>query len=281
MYRRATRQRIALAALLALTATIVTLDFKENPGGPIRRAQHVAVSVVAPLQDGLARVFRPIGDFLSTLGEIPSIRKENAQLSAEVDRLKAVQRRVPEIVRENDRLLDLIQEKDWQHGRTLGAFVIGLGPSNEEWTAFLDKGSSQGIKKDMAVTSAEGLVGRVVLEGDSYSKVLLLVDPQHAVGARLTGSGETGVLQGRGQEDLRLDFIDADTKITIGETVVTSGYDKGIYPMGIPLGRVTRVQKARDGLSQSAYVRPFVDFSKLDAVLVLLESGPKTGQGEG
>jgi rod shape-determining protein MreC len=281
MYRRATRQRIALAALLALTATIVTLDFKENPGGPIRRAQHVAVSVVAPLQDGLARVFRPVGNFLSTLGEIPSIRKENAQLNSEIDRLKAVQRRVPEIVRENDRLRDLLAEKDWRHGKTLGAFVIGLGPSNEEWTAFLDKGSSQGVDNDMAVTSAEGLVGRVILEGEGYSKVLLLVDPQHAVGARLTGSGETGVIQGRGQEDLRCDFIDADTKISIGETVVTSGYDKGIYPMGIPIGRVTRVQKSRDGLSQTAFVRPFVDFSKLDAVLVLLDSGPKTGQGAG
>ncbi|MCA1839742.1 MAG: rod shape-determining protein MreC [Actinomycetota bacterium] len=279
MYRRATKQRIALAALLALTATIVTLDFKQNPGGPIRRAQHAAVSIVAPLQDGLARVFRPVGKFLSTLGQIPSISKENARLNAEIDNLKEVQRRVPEIVRENDRLLELLKEKDWQKGRSTGAFIIGVGPSNEEWTAFLDKGSSNEVANDMAVVSSEGLVGRVVLEGADYSKVLLLIDPQHAVGARLTNSGETGVIQGRGQEDLRFEFLDPETKISLGETVVTSGYDKGIYPAGIPIGRVTSVQKSKDGLSQTAFVRPFVDFSRLDAVLVLLDSGPKVPRG--
>ncbi len=126
----------------------------------------------------------------------------------------------------------------------------------------------------MAVVSAEGLVGRVVLAAENYSQVLLVLDPEHAVGSRLSGSGQTGVLEGRGEEDLRFDFIDPDVKIETGETVVTSGYDKGIYPAGIPIGRVTRSRRAASGLQQIAFVRPFVDFGKLDHVLVLLESGP-------
>ena len=73
MYRKSTKQRIPLAALLAATATVVTLDFRENPGGPIRRVQDFAVSVVAPLQDGIGRVLRPVGDFLSSLGEIGNL----------------------------------------------------------------------------------------------------------------------------------------------------------------------------------------------------------------
>ena len=279
MYRRNTKQRVALAALLAATATIVTLDFRQNPGGPIRRIQDLAVSVVAPLQDGLSRVFRPVGDFLSGLSQIGDLRKDNARLERELDELRAEQRRVPEILRENERLNELLKQKDWTKGPSLGARVIGVGPSNQEWTAFLDKGSSDGLKEGMAVVSSEGLVGRIVLVDNSYSKVLMVIDPQHTVGARLTNSSETGMISGRSGSDLRFDLIDLTTKVEQGETVVTSGYDKGIYPPGIPIGRVSTVSKARHGLSQTASVKPFVDFTRLDSVLVLLDSGPLTGQG--
>lgn len=274
IYRRSTRQRVALAALVAASATVITLDFRQNPGGPVRRAQEAAISIVAPLQDGIARAFRPVAEFLGGVSELPKLRSENVELRAEIRKLEAAQRRFPEVTREHERLLALLQEKDWTKGKTLGARVIGRGPSNHEWTAYIDRGKADGIAQNMAVVSTEGLVGRVVLEGGRYSKVLMVIDPQHAVGARLTGSGETGVLTGRSQQPLRFDLIDPETGVEAGETVVTSGYDRGIYPPGIPIGRVTGVSMAPDGLSKTAYVRPFVDFSRLDLVLVLLESGP-------
>lgn len=274
MYRKSTRQRLALAALLAATATVVTLDFRENPGGPVRRVQNFAVSVVAPLQDGVARAFRPVGEFLNGLSQIGDLRAENARLKGELDRVEVDQRRFPELLRENQDLRELIKQRDWTKGPQIGARVIGVGPSNHEWTAFLDKGMNDGLREDMAVVSSEGLVGRLVLVGGSYSKVLLMIDPEHSVGARLTGSGETGVLSGKSEEDLLLEFIDTDTPVEAGETVVTSGYDKGIYPPGIPLGRVSSVRASRDRLAKSATVKPFVDFSKLDNVLILLSSGP-------
>lgn len=273
MYRRSNRQRLALAALLAATATLVTLDFREGSGGPLRRVQDVAMSVVAPLQSGVGDVFRPVGDTFSTLSRLGSLKRENAQLRTEVKALQGQQTRFPELIRENRRLKALTEQKDWVQGRTLGAQVIGVGPSNQEWTVFLNKGSSEGLKEDMAVVSSEGLVGKIVLAGESYSKVLLAIDPQHSAGARLTGSGETGVVSGKSDEDLTFELIDPATKITKGETVVTSGYDRGIYPPGIPIGRVTGYWTAQDGLTKSASVRPFVKFSRLDTVLVLLDSG--------
>lgn len=260
-------------ALLAATATVVTLDFRENPGGPIRRIQEVAVSVVAPLQDGLARVFRPVGDFLNALGELPRLRREVESLRAERELLEEQQRRIPEIVRENERLRALIAEKDWAAGRKLGARVIGEGPSNQESSRFLDKGRDDGMREGMAVVSSEGLVGRIVFVAPNYSKVLLVIDPQHSVGARLTGSGETGVMTGGAKQDLRFDFIDPETDVKSGETVVTSGYNCGIYPAGIPVGSVTKVAKSRDGLTKTAHVRPFVPYGRLDLVLILLDSG--------
>lgn len=260
-------------ALLAATATVVTLDFRQNPGGPIRRIQEVAVSVVAPLQDGIARVFRPVGDFLNVLGELPRLQREVERLRAERELLEEQQRRIPEIVRENERLRELIAERDWSQGRKLGARVIGEGPSNQESSRFLDKGRDDGISEGMAVVSSEGLVGRVVFVAPNYSKVLLVIDPQHSVGARLTGSGETGVMSGRAAQDLRFDFIDPETNVNKGETVVTSGYNCGIYPPGIPIGSVGKVVKSKDGLTKTAYVRPFVPYGRLDFVVVLLDSG--------
>lgn len=274
MYRKSSSHRLALAVLLAATATVVTLDFRENSGGPIERLQDAAISIVAPLQSGIGSVFRPIGNFFDGIRNIGDLREDNARLTKEVESLEAQQRRFPEIVRENERLRGLTSHKDWAAGPTTGARVIGVGPSNHEWTAFLDKGSAAGLKKDMAVVSAEGLVGRLILVGDSYSKILMVIDPQHSVGARLTGSGETGAVSGKSEQDLQFDLIDPATPIKKGETVVTSGYDKGIYPAGIPIGRVTSYRKARDGLTSSASVRPFVKFSRLDDVLILMDSGP-------
>lgn len=273
MYRRSNRQRLALAALLAATATLVTLDFREGEGGPLRRVQDVAIAVVAPLQSGVGEVFGPVGDFFSTLSRLGSLKEENARLLGEIKALQGQQTRFPEVLRENRRLKALTDQKDWVQGRTLGAKVIGVGPSNQEWTVFLDKGSAHGLKEDMAVVSSEGLVGRVILAGESYSKVLLAIDPQHSAGARLTGSGETGVVSGRSDQDLKFDLIDPATRLQKGETVVTSGYDRGIYPSGIPIGRVTGSRIAQDGLTKSASVRPFVKFSRLDSVLVLMDSG--------
>jgi rod shape-determining protein MreC len=276
MYRKSTRHRLALAALLAATATVVTLDFRENSGGPLNRAQEMAISIVAPLQDGIGQVFGPAGDFLSDLGNIGNLKEDNARLETEIERLTAQQRRVPEIMLENERLKELVgvKDQDWAKGRTLAARVIGDGPSNYEWTAFINKGSADGIKENMAVVSAQGLVGRTFFVAEKYSKVLLLIDPQHSVGARLTSSGETGVSAGRGLEDLRMDLISPDVEIKDGETVVTSGFDKGIYPGGIPIGRVTEVQRNSDGLTKSARVEPVVNTTALTTLLVLMDSGP-------
>jgi rod shape-determining protein MreC len=274
MYRKSTRHRLVLAALLAATATVVTLDFRENPGGPIKRVQDLAVTVIAPLQDGMGQVFQPIGDFLSNVSRIGGLRKENAQLKSEVKELQSQQGRIPEILRENAELRGLANIKDWATGRFMAARVIGQGPSNSEWTAFLDKGTAEGLKVGMAVVTDQGLVGRTLIVAEHYSKVLLLIDPQHSVGSRLTGTGETGVISGRAQQDLLMEFIDPKTPIKDGETVVTSGYDRGVYPAGIPIGRVTRVHKASDGLTKNAEVKPLVDFTRLSTVAVLLESGP-------
>jgi rod shape-determining protein MreC len=273
-YRSHTRQRIALAALVAACVMVVTLDFRQNEGGPIRRLQNAAVAIVAPLQQGVSKAFRGAGNVVSGISEIGSLRRDKARLEAELEKARAAQTDFPEVRRQRDRLMELMKDQPWDKGRSAVAQVIGLGLSNRERTIWIDKGQPSGVAVGMAVVAAEGLVGRVVLVSGDHAKVMLLVDPRHSVGSRLTNSGETGVITGRGQDNPRMELLDPTVEVSHGEEVVTSGYDKGIYPPGIPIGRIDKAQEARDGLTQSATVEPFVAFSRLDFVRVLLDSGP-------
>jgi rod shape-determining protein MreC len=267
-YRRSVRPWVVLGALLAASVTVVTLDFRLSSGGPIRRTQDGVISVAGSIQDGFARALEP-ARVLTALGRLSSLRTENARLRDRVSELEAEGRRFPEVLRENRRLLALVGARDWGAGSRVGARVIGADLSNHEWSVLIDRGREDGVADGMAVVSPEGLVGRVVLAAGAYAKVLLLVDPQHSVGARLTATGETGVLGGGGSGDLRLNLVDAEAPVEVGEIIVTSGYDRGLYPPGVPIGRVTQVRPGPDGLSKLARARPFVDFSRLDLVEVL------------
>lgn len=278
-YQRS-RSRVVLAALLAASVTVVTLDFREGSGGPLRRVQDEVLTVLAPLQSGVNRALAPVGRLLDDIGNIPHLVSQNNKLKRQVESLRAQENQVPEMQRELTQAQALLQEQPWTAGRRLGASVISKGPSNAEWTVFLDKGSDAGVAVGMAVVAEAGLVGRVSTVSSSTSKVLLAIDPQHSVGARLTSSGDTGVLTGKGQGDLAFDLIGVTTTVVPGDPVVTSGYDGGIYPPGIPIGRVVSSLRSPDGLAQSASVAPYVDFNKLSLVLVLLDSRPAKLPGQ-
>ncbi len=269
-----------LAALLAASVTVVTLDFRQGSGGPLRKVQDQVLSVLAPLQSGVSHALSPVGQVFRSIGSIPHLQSENTRLKRQLSALQAQQNQVPDMQRQLAQALALLQEQPWTAGHKVGANVIMEGPSNAEWTVFLDKGVSSGVQVGMAVLAESGLVGRVTSVESSSSKVLLAIDPQHHVGARLTSSGDTGVLSGNGQADLAFDLIGVTTTVAPGETVVTSGYDGGIYPPGIPIGRVKTVRRSPDGLNQSASVQPFVDFNKLQLVLILLDTRPAKLPGQ-
>ncbi|MGH2688319.1 MAG: rod shape-determining protein MreC, partial [Actinomycetota bacterium] len=163
MYRSQTRQRLALAALVAACATVITLDFRQNEGGPVRRLQNGAASIVAPLQEGISKAFRGVGDVFSGIAEIGTLRDDNTRLEAELEELRAAQTDFPEVRSERDRLLELTGNKPWNEGRHVLAAVTAQGPPSRERTIWIDKGSGAEVAEGMAVVAPEGLVGRVVL----------------------------------------------------------------------------------------------------------------------
>lgn len=147
------------------------------------------------------------------------------------------------------------------------ANVIMLDTAGRFKSIILDRGSDDGIEVNDPVVNAGGLVGRVVLTTKDLSKVQLVIDQNSAVGCLLERSRRQGVLRGEGSGALRLDYIPSLTDVGTGDVVQTAGID-GIYPKGIPIGKVTRVEEGKD-LFKSVRVTPTVDFMSLEAVIVL------------
>ena len=276
MYRRSGRGRLLLLVFIALSIVVITLDFRQNEGGPLQRAKDISVTIVAPIQRGLTAVFRPVGDFFGSIGELGGLRSQNQRLEAQleaaqsqIDRAEALEEDFAALARLN------ALDEPWTAMDKVAASVFAYSPSNYRWARSIDKGRAEGIKPDMAVVNSEGLVGKIVRPiTDHSATVLLLIDPRGAAGARISSRRDTGKIQGNGEsEGLSLELIGSNSEVAVNDLVITSGYDGGIFPPGIPIGLVEEVIGDIRAPDQTIVVQPFVNFTELDFVYVLLESG--------
>ncbi|MGH2652605.1 MAG: rod shape-determining protein MreC, partial [Actinomycetota bacterium] len=236
IFDRTRRARLLVLVLMTAALVLVTIDFRTRGEGPLDAVGRGIMAVVGPLQDGLSKAVRPIGDFFAGFTQVGSLKEQVRALEEQNAQLRQRERQVTDIARENEELRKLLGLSQRLSLRTVTVRVTGVGPSNFEHTVFVDRGSVEGIRKDMAVISGAGLVGRVTSVGPHSARVLLLIDPASAVAARLASNGETGVVEGTSGDDLRFDLFDTETPISVGDEVVTSGYSGGVYPAGIPIG---------------------------------------------
>lgn len=282
MYRPKRRGRLVLLVFLALSILIITLDFRGGSGGPLERAKEVTEAIVAPIQRGLTAVTRPIGNFFSSIADLADLRDENKRLEAEVNELRAEVNEARDLSGENEELratLDL--DESWASMDRVTAQVIADAPGNYRWAIVIDSGSSDGIKKDMAVITPQGLVGKVLSADTNQSTILLLIDPSLGVGATTEERRLTGIVSGNGEgEDLSLEFVSKDQTVSVGDRVFTSNYNEGVFPPGIPLGFISQIGGDQRDAALDIDVNPYVDFSKLNFVQVLLETGDKVQVGD-
>lgn len=195
-----------------------------------------------------------------------------------VERVKTLERdliEMEELAKENQRLRDLIKFKSEVPGKAIAARVVARDLAPWRRTIVIDKGSTHGVTKRMAVVSAEGLVGRVVEVAPFNSRVILLLDPESRVSTLFQESRDSGIAEGDGSSFLRVTHIDRESQVQVGERVISSGLGK-VYPKGIPVGRVEMVGTEKEGLELFATVRPYVNFWKLEEVLCVALSALDT-----
>lgn len=274
MWRRTARDRLFIAFLLLATVTVLTLDFRT---GVLDGVASATTQIFDVFQQGVRGFVRPFESVVSSISDITGLRNENEKLREENLKLRRQAETYAAVARENARINQLLQLESGAGVQAVHARVIGASLSGLERSASINKGRSAGITDEKAVLAPEGLVGRTVWAGSNSAKVLLLTDAQSAVGVRIGASGETGLARGTGGRNLELQLVSRAAldqgAVKPGDEVLTSGYQGGIYPSGLPVGRVEDVHLAARGTSYTITVRPYVRFSQLDIVSVAVSTG--------
>jgi rod shape-determining protein MreC len=286
--------RRVLGLLILASLTVMTLDAKTGDASPLDAVRSAVGNVVGPIETGTDAVARPFTDLQGFVKTNRSLRADVADLEAENSRLRSAAASEP-VDRNRLAELDGLTKTVSETGYSLvAARVVAMGPLQSfSRTVTIDAGTSSGVRKDMTVLNNDGLVGRVVRATRTTATVLLIVDTDSVVGGRLGSNLEIGFLRGRGSvgDDgtLALDLVDNAVTPSKDDVVVTWGSPSGVpYVAGIPIGRVESVISSPRQSSRLAVIKPFVNFSALDVVGVVvpkgthgdrpvLTSGPKAG----
>jgi rod shape-determining protein MreC len=271
VYRRSRRSRFFLVLLALTSVTVLTLDYRGGGNGALESVRQTARDAFAPVQSAADWVVSPVAGFFGSIGDFGDLRSENARLRRELDAARADAIRGADADRERQGLLQL-QGLDYAGGLdSVPARVVSTAPTNFQLTITIDRGTDSRLDVGMPVVTAAGLVGRITEVSKVRSTILLITDPQSNVGVRLANSGEQGVARGGGTGNLLpLDLITTEVPVDVGEPVVTSGLERGLFPPQIPVGRVRNVTAPPSALQKEILLEPSVDLQRLEFVRVLL-----------
>lgn len=275
---RDTREsRLLLVLLIAVAFALITVDIRGGEDSPVDGARQAAATVFGPIENGVSSAVDPVGNAVSAIRDsgtkhdrLARLEQENAALKAKLGSDDRNASRLKQL----DKMMRIAGEG--QYG-IKGAEVIAIGAAQGfSWTITIDVGASDGIKRDMTVLNGDGLVGRVTTVGPNTSTVLLANDPDFTVGTRMEGSDELGFASGQGDRPLRVELLNGKADVKKGDRLVTFGSeaDKPFVP-GVPVGVVSRVDPSEGGLTRTIYVTPYVGFTKLDIVGVVVEAPKK------
>jgi rod shape-determining protein MreC len=274
------RTRLLLTLLLLTAFTLITLDYRSG-GSPFSFLRSGASAIFGPLERAATAIARPVGNAVSSLGHlgrdqarIKKLQDENARLNEQLRLGQLDKNRLDEF----NRMYRLSQQGQM---KTVAARVVALGGGlGFEWTAAIDVGSRDGITKRMTVINGDGLVGRVESVGPTTSTVLLAIDNEFKVFTRLAPGLETGYVTGAGANQMTLSLLSQTAAVRAGQTLVTVGPALGsVFVPEVPVGTVVRVNRTPGALTRSAVVRPFVDFTGLDIVGVVIKAPPRLPRG--
>ncbi|MEV3906415.1 MULTISPECIES: rod shape-determining protein MreC [Streptomyces] len=275
---RDTREsRLLLVLLIAVAFALITVDIRGGEDSPVDGARQAAAAVFGPIEDSVSTAVNPVGNAVSAIrdsGErhdrLAELEKENSALKAKLGSDDRNSSRLKQL----DKMLKTAGEG--QYG-IKGAEVIAIGAAQGfSWTITVDVGANDGIQRDMTVLNGDGLVGRVTTVGPNTATVLLANDPDFTVGTRMEATDELGFASGQGDRPLRVELLNGKADVKKGDRLVTFGSqaDKPFVP-GVPVGVVSRVDPSGGDLTRTLYVTPYVSFTKLDMVGVVVQAPKK------
>jgi len=256
------KKRLLLFLFIILSLGLMTYQGKNEHLMPLRFLNNTLIhfhSIVNSVRDTATSPFKKM--FIR--------EEENTKLKAELRRLLEEQQKYQETLLENRRLKELLSLKEREHGYVTTARVIARGTDQWSSTFILDKGYPDGVRKDMTAVTPKGLVGKIIGVSTSSSSLLLLTDLNFSVAVRLQESRREEILSGTGLRKCQLKYVPHDEEVKVGVAVITSGLDS-LFPQGVPVGYVSKVEKKGTGLFQNIEVTPFQDNAEVDEVAIII-----------
>jgi rod shape-determining protein MreC len=265
--------KIRAIVLLGTVAVVCLLLLTLQMRGYTAVATDALAVVTTPIQSTLARINRSAVGVWSTYRDWKNVRAENRRLRDEAQQLRVEALQVTETIEENRRLRRLLALKAAMPLETLSGEIIA-----REWGGWVrsltvNRGRSDHVSRMTAVIAPDGLIGRVVDVRPGASVVQVLIDPASTVGAHAVRSRTAGIVEGEPRGTMRFKYMARDgSGLEVGDLVVTSG-SGGLFPRGIPIGRVRAIDDRGSALFHYAQLAPAVDFARIDEVLLIVGEG--------
>jgi rod shape-determining protein MreC len=262
------RHRALFVLAVVLLAQLLLLSVQITRNNDVRLIRVWAVAVCDPFE----RSLRGISDISThtwrTYGGLLHAEQENQGLHEQLVSAENQIRELSEQASESQRLRALLEFKNQIPYQTVAAEVIASSPGENSNAIFIGKGTDAGLTPDLPVITPDGVVGKTIAVFSSSSQVLLITDPSSGVGVLLDQTRIQGILKGDSQSKCLIRYIMNEESISSGENILTSGLDQ-IYPKGLRVGTITRTSAGN--IYKSIEVKPAVDLSRLETVLVILK----------
>jgi rod shape-determining protein MreC len=266
MFSRKTVMIVGIIILVTLSVLILSLSSRRPY--PAYGPGRFAIALVAPFQKMIVGTTRFFHDIWSHYFFLISVVEENEQLRKELWQAKSLKNRCREALLANERLSRLLSVAQEAPQSMIAAQVVGKDPSPWFQTVLVDKGLSDGIQKGWPVINHQGIVGMVIEVTGHYAKVMLITDPNSSVDAVVQESRARGIIKGGTIGYCLLEYVLRKHNVVVGDRVVSSGMD-GVFPKGLPVGKVATIVKRQAGIFQEVTITPYVDFERLEEVLIV------------
>lgn len=270
MKRRKRGSRLAYLVILALALSVAlsSIYLREGDRGVLHKIKNkVTDSLSAPLTF-LKSNYRSFSGWLTSIAKATELKKENEKLKEELRTARRLILEAEAIKRENEELREMLGVVKAQRERVVVAEVIAVNQELSGKFYLINKGKKYGVDVNQAVLTADGVFGKVYSAGNDSAVVIPINHPLSAVSARISETGELGILEGSVKGNLYLKLIPKESRVSIGMIVVTSGFG-GVYPKNLLIGTIKKVKEDPNRLDLEIEVGPACDFNSVDFVIVI------------
>jgi len=264
------RERRALLFLIAVVASLFVIMAVQVRQGAAAGSETFLLRLTSPLVRAASTVTGGVTGLWDRYVNLRHTRSRNAALEEKVTQLELEMQKLEEARLQNERLRALLDLKEGMALSSVAASVIANNYRGLSHTILVDRGSASGVKPNMAVVSAQGVIGRVWTVTGGISKIQLITDASAGTAVLVQRTRVEGILLGRGSPMCELEYVPTLEDVQQGDLLVTSGLDQ-IYPKGLPVGRVGEIGPS-EGILKGISVIPRVEFERLEEVLILLTS---------